>query len=147
MSASAQDVIAVNRTAWAAGGLANKIGAGLIDGRVKVMYDYYTITGTEAAASTIKVGASLPKGASVLAIGLQVSAAQTSLTLSIGDGNSATRYATTHAALQTAGVIAWFSGIGYVIGTATSDNYILLTTAAATATAGVLYVIILYTTD
>ncbi len=148
MSATAQDVLAVVRTAVAAGGLANKVTQGLIDGRVKVMHDYYVADASEALASTIKFGKNLPAGAKVLAILLTSSVAQSSVTISVGDGASAARYVTAGSTtLQTALAPLLALGLGYIIGTTTSDNYILVTTAGATLTAGTIYCTILYTSD
>ena len=133
-------------TDYQAGGLANAVTSGLIDGRVKCNLESYTILGTEAAASTLDVGAELPKGARVIAIVVYVSAAQTALTLSIGDDASATRYASASTSLQAIGTYV-YSGKNYTIGTASGDEQILLTTGGATATAGQLEVAVLYAID
>lgn len=149
MGATVQTLVATNKTAIDAGGLANKLAGGIVDGRIKCMLDSYTIDASEAAGSTIEIGGDLPKGAKVVAIILSASAAQTSLTIAVGDGASSTRYANAHTGLQTASATGCtiISGKNYVIGTATNDEYILITTAAATMTAGTLYAAILYTTD
>ena len=148
MSATAQDVVGVNRTAWAAGGLANKLLSGLIDARAKIMLDSYTMTATEATGSTLKLCANIPNGANVVAIVLYASVAQSSLTVSVGDGASATRYATTNTGLQSAvPSITILPGLNYVVGTTTNDNYLLLTTGGATSTAGIIYAAIIYTMD
>lgn len=137
-------------TAVAAGGLSNKVLSGLIDGRVKVLLDDYTIDGaTEVIGTTITVGGLLPKGANVIAILIHVSAAQTSATLSIGDDEDATRYASADDSIQTAGA-ALFSGQNYVTDDttpSTTDRQIVLTTAGATLTAGELTVAIFYSID
>lgn len=130
-----------------AGGLANWMAKGLIDARVKTMLDDYTIGGsTETSGSTIDVGGVLPSGANVVAIVIYVSTAQTSLTLSIGDDASATRYASASTSLQTAGTYV-FSGQNYVTGTTSGDTQILLTTGGATMTAGNLRIAVFYTFD
>lgn len=128
------------------GGLNNAVAQGFLNARVKAMLDSYTIVGTEAAASTITLGGLLPTGAKVVAIILYVSAAQTSLTVSVGDDASATRYASAATSLQTAGTYL-IGGKNYVVGTATGDNQIVLTTGGATATAGTLQIAVLYTID
>ena len=137
----------VNKTLVDAGGVAT-IGRGLVDGRVKCMLDSYTLTTGNLAGDVIKLGGTLPAGANVVGIMLAVSAAQSSLTYMLGDGATANRYKATGATgLQTAVVPVWHTGLNYVVGTATSDNVIQLTTEAATATAGVLYAAIFYTQD
>lgn len=143
------EYVGVNATLVAAGGLSNAVLSGLIDGRVKCMLDTYTILGTEASGSTLVLGGIMPKGANVIAIMLYVSASQTSLTVSIGDDESATRYASASTSLQTAGVYV-FSGQNYVADDttpSTTDRQIVLTTGGATATAGTLKAAILYSID
>ena len=133
-------------TAVDAGGVVNAVLNGLIDARVKVNVENYTILGSELAASTINIGANLPKGAVILAIVLAVSAAQTAATFSVGDAGSATRYASAHTGLQTAVVPVIIGGKNYVI-TGTDDTEIVLTTGGATLTAGNLDAFILYAMD
>lgn len=134
------------KTAVDAGGLGNTVVQGLIDGRVKCMLDSLTIAGTELSGSVIKMGQALPAGAKVLAIILYVSAAQTSLTSSVGDGASATRYGSALTSLQTAGSY-FIGGQNYVVGTTSGDDQLTLTTGGATATAGTLKSAVLYTLD
>lgn len=135
-------------TAVAAGGLSNKVLKGLIDGRVKCMLDSITLAGTELSGSLIYLGSLLPAGANVIAIVLSVSVAQASLTFQLGDVASGTRYiSSANSGLQTALLPVLASGINYVVGTATNDNQIMLTTGGATATAGVLKAAILYSQD
>jgi len=142
------------KTAVDAGGVANKLAQGLIDGRVKVMLDSYTVvSGSEPiSGSTLKLGSTLPTGANIIAIMLAASAAQTSLTVSIGDADSTTRYASAHTGLQTAAggaanSIVMVSGLNRVVGTSTNDNIIYLTTGGATMTAGIIYYAVFYTMD
>lgn len=135
-------------TAVASGGLSNKVLKGLIDGRVKCMLDTLTLAGTELSGSLLYMGSLLPAGANVIAIILSVSTVQTSLTFTLGDVASATRYiAAANSGLQTALLPVVASGINYVVGTATNDNQIMITTGGATATAGVLNAAILYSQD
>lgn len=128
------------------GGLNNAVAQGFLNARVKAMLDSYTIAGTEATGSTITLGGLIPTGAKVIAIILYVSANQTSLTVSVGDDASATRYASAATSLQTAGTYL-IGGKNYVVGTSTGDNQIVLTTGGATATAGTLQIAVLYTID
>jgi hypothetical protein len=139
------DVLGVQNTLVAAGG-PSTILQGFINGRVKVNLDSYVLLGTEASGSTITLGATLPAGAKVIAHVIYVSAAQTSLTYSLGDGNLATRYASAANSLQTAGTY-FVGGLNYVIGTATSDNQLKITTGGATATAGTLQIATLFVLD
>ena len=145
-----QDVRGVVNTAVYAGGVANKVTQGLIDGRNKVNMDKYTVIVSDlATASTIKLGSALPVGAKVLFIILSSSVAQTSLTASVGDANSATRYANANTGLQTANSAVVLDGQGYIIGTSTTtdDTQILLTTGGADGQAGVIYAQIHYATN
>ncbi len=128
------------------GGNSTRLAGGLKNARLKVDIDFYTILGSELSASLIKLFGVLPTGANLVAVILDVSAAQTSATFSIGDADSATRYASAVTSLQTAGSYL-FSLDGRVVGTSTSDNQILLTTGGATLTAGTLTAFCLYTTD
>ena len=142
----------INTTAKYAGGLANKMAAGLIDGRVKVWSETLACTSAITSGSTIQIAGYgstgyLPKGATILAIIIGCNVAQTSLTLSVGNGYSATQFASA-VTNATAGVAIVHPGCGYVVGTQSLDNYILLTTGGASMqTTGTLSIQILYTTD
>lgn len=140
------DVLGTVATAVAAGGIANQVVQGNIDARVKAHLDSYTIAGTETTGSTITLGGLIPKGAKVLEINLDVSANQTSATFDVGDSADADRYATASASLQTAGRYTFY-GDQYVIGTATGDNQIVLTTGGATLTAATLKCEVIYVMD
>ena len=145
-----QDVLGVVATAVAAGGVANKVLQGLIDGRVKCMVDSYVVPDTNvAAASTIKLGQVLPKGAHILAIILSSSVAQTTVTVLVGTTYDTNAFAMTgvFTAFQTALVPGIVSGAGYVVGTAALDDQIVLTTEAAVLQVGTITGIILYTND
>lgn len=133
-------------TSFQAGGLSNAVLNGLIDARLKAMLDSYTIGATETTGSTIDIGAQLPAGARVVGIILHVSTNQSSLTVSIGDDASATRYASANTSLQSAGTYL-FSGKNYKTGQSTGDRQIVLTTGGATMTAGQLEAVVLYTMD
>lgn len=136
----------VNRTLIDAGGVSTILG-GMIDGRVKVMLDTYALTTGNLSGDVIKLGGTLPVGANVIAIVLSVSAAQSSLTASVGDSGSATRYVSASTALQTAVTPLVISGKNYVVATSGTDDIILLTTGGATATAATLYAAIFYSVD
>ena len=134
-------------TSVQAGGLSNAVLNGLVDARVKAMLESYTIGGSsETSGSTLDIGGLLPSGARVVAIVINVSTAQTSATLSIGDDASATRYASADTSIQNAGTYV-FSGKNYKTGQSTGDLQIVLTTGGATLTAGQLEVAVLYTMD
>ena len=155
--ATAYDFFGANTTSKYTGGISNKMGAGLIDGRVKVFFDTLACSTSITSGKKIQIAGYgndtlgngfLPAGASILAIIISCTVAQTSATLNVGDGASATRYASASTVLQTANLGIVIPGTGYVIGTATNDNFILLTTGGATLQAtGTISVIILYTTD
>lgn len=140
------------KTAVDAQGVANWQLSGLIDGRVKASFDSYTALGTETAGSTIQMGQVLPTGANVIGILLSVSASTGSLTVSVGDNNSATRYASASTSPATAGSYL-YGGKQYIVGTnvgtsTTSDNQLLLTTGGATIGVGlIITTVVLYTID
>jgi len=139
----------VNQTLIDAGvGLSSQIAAGLIDGRVKVIHDYYVLAGTEAAGTVIEFGGDLVSGSKILQVVLSASAAQTSLTCQVGTSYNADEFvATGNTALQTAVTPLIAYGKAYVVGTATADSQITVTTEAATATAATLYCTIYYSTN
>lgn len=141
-------------------GPSNWLTAGYVNGRQKCMLDYYVALGTEAAGSVLYMGALLPLGAKVLQIDVLTSANTTSLTTSVGDLNSATRYASASTGPASARITSFTGMIDatngwYVIGsnpatpTATNnDQQIILTTGGATLTVSLIYgVRIVYTTD
>lgn len=139
-------LVATNATLDQAGG-PNQLEQGLKDARVKACLDTYTIGGsTETSGSTLDICPALPSKARVLAIGIRVSAAQTSLTINLGDDADDDRYAAASTALQTAG-FHWFSGQNYQTGTTDGDTQLKITTGGATMTAGTLQVFVLYTMD
>ena len=140
----------------------NWMTAGYVDGRRKIMLDYYVGLGTEAAASTLNMCAPLPQGAMILSVDVISSAATSGLTFSVGDLNSATRYANAGTGIATAGVTSYTGMISsttgwYVVGTnpgtganalTQGDAQIVITTGGATLGTGTIYgVIVNYTTD
>jgi len=121
----------------------------LIDGRLKVMLDDYTIAGTEVSGSTLTLGGIMPKGANVVAILLCVSANQTTATFDIGDAEDDDRYAAASTSLQTAGTYV-FGGKNYVTDDTTpttTDRQIVLTTGGATLSSAELTAAIVYSID
>jgi hypothetical protein len=145
-------VYGVTATAQYTGGLANKLGVGYINGRVKVYRDTYaadaSASGTVIQVAGYGTTGYLPKGARIISIHISASVAQSSVTVSVGDLTSATRYASASTALQTAGLVGIFGGNDNVVGTSTGDNYILLTTGGASlGSTGTIVVDIFYTTD
>jgi len=130
---------------------------GYIRGAVRVMVDWYVLAGTETSGTVIWMHPPLEAGAMILFHVLGVSAAQTSLTCSVGDLDSATRYASAITSLQTAGSYLIGSKLGagpYIIGTnpatptaTDTDAQIILTTGGATATAGTIGLETFYTID
>jgi hypothetical protein len=126
----------VNRTLYDAGG-ESKVAQGQTDARVKCNIDTYVPLGTEAAGSTIAMGPTLPANAKIVGQYLAVLTQEAGVTLAVGDSNDADRYITAIAADS-----VLFSdnlrqiGAGYVIGTNTGDNQILITTAGNTLGVG-----------
>jgi len=141
----------------------NWLTAGYVNGREKCNLDFYVTLGTEAAGTVIYMGAPLPQGAKVLSVSVSVVAATSGLTVSIGDLNSATRYATNLTGPATAnsqttahGCIDATNGY-YVVGTnpgtgstalTTGDAQIILTTGGATlGTGNIIGCRVSFTTD
>lgn len=141
-------------------GPANWLTAGYVDGREKVNIDYYVALGTETVGTIILMGALLPIGAKVLSINISASVSTGGLTMSVGDLDSATRYASANTGIATAGVTG-INGVidanngPYVIGTnpatptaTDNDQQIKLTTGGATLAVGtIIGCVVKYTTD
>lgn len=134
--------------------------AGYIDGRVKLSLDFYVALGTETAGTVIKMGQLLPVGAKVLWIDVATSASTGSLTVSVGDLDSSTRYASASTGPATAGTTRIGPKLDatngyYIIGsnpatpTATdNDQQIILTTGGATIVVStIISCAVYYTTD
>lgn len=156
-------------TAYAAtpstGGPANWVLAGLIDSPVRCIIDKYAPVGTEAAGSVIRfftdgVNKVLPAGANLIKIEFYMSGSTSSLTFSVGDNASATRYASASTGPATAGattISCIVSGLPYVVGTnprtntvpteTNGDDQIIVTTGGATlsATTSITSAILYYT--
>ncbi len=137
-----------NKTLIDAGGLTSQLAAGLQDGRVKCAIDQYVADGTEEATTIIEMFGDLPAGAKVIQIQLRIDTTESSFTVSVGDTETATRYISGSADLDTADDILTLAGKGYVIGSATADSQIEILTGGATLTSGtIIYGSVLYTTD
>lgn len=134
--------------------------AGYSNGREKVNIDYYVALGSETSGTVILMGSLLPVGAKVISVAVTTSASTSSLTVSVGDLDSATRYASAATGPATLG-ISTYNGIidatngAYVIGTnpatptaTDNDQQIKLTTGGATLAAGTIVgCIVRFTTD
>ena len=140
----------VNQTLVEAGGIAT-IGAGLINGKLHVCADHYTVDATQTTGDTLALFGALPKGAKIISISFVTTATQAATTLNVGDAHTAARYAS--GIILTVGTTGtWaqvYAGKEYVIGTATTadDTQILLTLAGGATTAATWYAWIMYTTD
>ncbi len=145
---------------------------GLVDAPVRCIIDTYVPVGTEAAGSTIYLFTDgiykvLPAGANLIKIEFLVAGTTSNLTCSVGDKNSATRYASASTSFAATGVfsiscITAATGVAYVVGTnaattgpgtatpftvSNGDNQIVLTTGGATlsASTSVINAILYYT--
>ena len=159
-------------TTGSTGGPANWQLPGTFDAPVRCMIDTYVPVGTEAAGSVIYlftdgINKRLPQGANLLRIDFQMASTTSSLTCSVGDKNSATRYASASSSFAaatafTVSCITLATGVAYVVGTnaattgpgtatpgtvSNGDNQIVLTTGGATlsATTSVISAILYYT--
>ncbi len=150
------------------GGPANWQLPGVIEAGVQVYVDSYTALGTETTGAVIYLFTDgtnkvLPNGANILKIDFLVSVHSVgALTCSVGDLNSATRYASASSSFATSGTAFTIQGsvsatyVPYIIGTNPStaglgavtngDNQIILTTGGATLTAGTIITAMLYYT-
>jgi hypothetical protein len=153
MSATATLKSAIQTVEYAGGTPATWQLGGLIDGRVKVLLDTYTAVGSGEDAGSVITFAALPTGANVLAVFITSNYATSSLTFSVGDSASTTRYVTASAGPQSAAATNLNVVPGYVIGTnytsATSqDNNIVVTTGGAALHSGSIYgIMVLYSFD
>lgn len=141
----------------------NWLTPGYVDGRKKVMLDFYVGLGTESAGSKILMGGAITPGAKITSIVVHVSASTGGLTVSVGDLALATRYVTSATGPATGPSTTGFTGCidatngFYTIGTnpgtgpnaaLLGDAQIQLTTGGATLGAGTIYgVEVNYTTD
>ena len=126
-----------------AGGTSNWQTPGYIRGNVQAYTDYYVGLGTELTGTVIKMHPLLDVGLMILYHVLTVVASTGALTGSIGDLDSATRYANAITSFATAGTYIIGNGLGstgmYIIGTnpatptaTDTDAQIVITTGGAT---------------
>ncbi len=137
----------VNRTKMDTATPADRLSGGEFDGRVKCSIDRYEADGL-VAASTIEIGGTIPNGAKILEIAIQADALGSGVTLAVGDSDTAARYISA-TAMNTGNKVIRIDTIGgrdYVIGTASGDNQLLITTAGNPAT-GTIEAQIFYTND
>jgi len=128
-------------TAIAAGGISNWQLPGLIDGRVKVLLDTYTATGSNEDAGSVVTFKALPTGANILAVFIFSDNSTAGLTVSVGDADSATRYGSALTSLQAAGMymLAASGALPRVVGTSTNDKSITFTTDGSALTTSKIY--------
>jgi len=141
------DVKGVNRTKMDSATPDDRLTGGEFDGRVKVSIDSYEAA-TLVSGSTIEIGGTLPEGAKVLEVVIQADALGGSVTLAVGDSDTAARYISA-TAMNTGDKVLRINAIGgrnYVIGTASGDNQVLITVGGASAT-GSIKTQIFYTND
>jgi ribosomal protein L2 len=114
---------------------ANILAPGLSNGRLRIMYDTYTMTAI-TTGSTIKMG-KLPQGARVVAVGINHTTGATSFTLAIGNGGSgqSAKFSAAFAAVTTMTGVTWYmlpAAAFYTVGTLSGDDVMTLTTGGAT---------------
>ena len=134
---------AVIAAAMVAGGVSNWQTPGYIRGNVRVMVDWYVGTSSDTTGSVISMFPPLDAGSMILFFILGASASTGSLTFSLGDNGSATRYLSAGTGIATAGsniIPTLEASTGpYIIGTNTGDNQIIITTGGATLGTGTIY--------
>ena len=111
---------------------------------LKVMYDTYEASSV-AINDTILMGTTLPDGAVIQAIRVICDDLGTGVTLDVGDSNDDDRYDTA-IDVASAASATWcdnIAGHGYVIGTNSGDNQIMLTVEGGSAT-GTIQISIFY---
>ena len=134
---------AVIAAAMVAGGVSNWQTPGYIRGNVRVMVDWYVGTSSDTTGSVISMFPPLDAGSMILFFILGASASTGSLTFSLGDSGSATRYLSAGTGIATAGsniIPTLEASTGpYIIGTNTGDTQIIITTGSATLGTGTIY--------
>jgi hypothetical protein len=143
----------VNRTLANTGGPTSMIPRAMQNGSVHCIFDSYEASGT-SATDVVHMGAVLPDGAVVIGFILSTDDLGTGNTIDIGDTADDDRYAsainTASAAVSGSGAIivansttTQTTGMGYVVGTASGDNQIMITLNSAACT-GTICLTILY---
>jgi hypothetical protein len=115
------------------------INPGMGEARVRYMQDTYTTVTADAAGSTYEMQTP-PVGSRIIDMILTSTGTETSQTLSVGDAVASVgpaRYLTAQD-ISSVGMFRLdvYTSIGYVIGTTTLDDQIILTTAGATGGVG-----------
>jgi len=141
------EVLGVQATKIAAGGIANQCAEGVQDARLKCIVDSYEASAL-ATNSTITMGGTLPAGARIQEVKLTADALTAGVFATVGDSDDADRYITV-TALTSISVtrINAVDGADYVIGTASGDNQVIVTTSGGTAATGTIKLAIFYTKD
>lgn len=137
-------VLGVNATKAADPSPDNLLTHGALGGNVKVMIDQYEAASL-AANDLIQIGKALPTGARIVGISVIHDALGSGVTFDVGDADTVDRYidgadGNTVSLKQ----INEADGLGYVIGTNTSDEVVYLKVLGAAAT-GTINVVIFYT--
>ena len=128
----------VNRTLADAQATSDRIGKGLVDGRLKIISDTYEAAAVDIG-DTIEMGTELPLGAKVHEIVLMADALGGSVTLAVGDAEVAARYISA-TAMNTANKVTRLNVIAgrqYEVDEttpSTTDRQVLITVAGAAAT-------------
>lgn len=139
-------VLGVNATKAADPSPSNILDPGTLGGKVRVLVDSYEAAAL-AAASDITVGRDLPAGAIVVGVKISTDALGAGVTVEVGDSDDSDRYVAAvdcTAATETDAVLV--DGLGYVIGTNTGDETILITTGVGAAT-GTISIVVFYVTE
>ena len=127
------------------GGLESQQARGTYDSRLKCMQDTYEASAL-ATGSTIKMGGTLPAGARIQEVILATDAIGQHVHVCVGDSASAARYITY--AIGTAALFTRLNavdGCDYIIGTATMDNQIVITTSNVSTATGTIKLAVFYT--
>ena len=128
----------VNKTLIDTQATADRVGKGLVDGRLKIMSDTYEAASI-AIGTVIQMGGLLPLGAKVHEQILMADALGGSVTLAVGDAESAARYISA-TAMNTGNKVVridTIAGRQYVVDNtvpSTTDRQVQITTAGAIAT-------------
>jgi hypothetical protein len=124
----------------------NRNDPGTVGGRLRSLTDNFTFAG-ELAGEVINIGKDLVDGAIIHKVIINNAALGGSVTLSVGDSDTANRYIDAYDANGSTSIDATLiGGVHYAIGTNDGDNTIIVTTAGAAAT-GEIKVTIIYSED
>ncbi len=121
----------------------NILDGGSYGGRVRVAIDEYTLSST-ASGTVIRI-ANLPDGARVLGVDIYNAALGTGVTLAVGYGASGAEFLAATSAAAAGKIESNLLG-DYVVGTASGDGVVIVTTGGATGS-GLITTHVFYTTD